>query len=93
MKTLRIKLVRVFKLVVTEILVGFLIKKTERTENEIMLSPETYVEKLLENFNTSESKPLETPLENSLKLSNLGSPEIGSNEHREMQSCDYRGIV
>ena len=41
----------------------------------------------------SESKTLETPLYVSLKLSKFDSPEKGSNEHREMQSCDYRGIV
>ena len=41
----------------------------------------------------SESKTLETPLDVSLKLSKLDSPELGSNEHRNMQSCDYRGIV
>ena len=55
-----------------------------------MLSQEAYVEKILEKFNMSESKTLETPLDVSLKLSKLDSPEIGSNEHREMQSCDYR---
>ena len=71
----------------------FLNIKTERTQNEIMLSQEEYVEKLLEKFNMSESKTLETPLDVSLKLSNLDSPEIGSNEHREMQSCGYRDIV
>ena len=71
----------------------FLNIKIERTQNEIMLSQEAYVEKLLEKFNMSESKTLETPLDVSLKLSKLDSPEIGSNEHREMQSCDYRRIV
>ena len=71
----------------------FLNIKIEQTQNEIMLSQETYVEKLLEKFNMSESKTLETPLDVSLKLSKLDSPEIGSNEHIEMQSCDYRGIV
>ena len=71
----------------------FLNIKTGRTQNEIMLSQEAYVEKLLEKFNMSESKTLETPLDVSLKLSKLDSLEIGSNEHREMQSCDYRGIV
>ena len=71
----------------------FLNIKIERTQNQIMLSQEAYVEKLLEKFNMSEPKTLETPLDVSLKLSKLDSPEIGSNEHREMQSCDYRGIV
>ena len=66
--------------------------KIERTQNEIMLSQEAYVEKL-KKFNMSESKTLETPSDVSLNLSKLDSPEIGSNEHREMQSCDYRGIV
>ena len=70
----------------------FLNIKIERTENEIKLSQEAYVEKLLEKFNMSESKTLETPLDASLKLSKLDSPEIGSNGHREVQSCDYRGI-
>ena len=41
----------------------------------------------------SESKPLKTPLDVSLKLSQLNSPEKGGNEHKEKQSCDYRGIV
>ena len=41
----------------------------------------------------SKSKTPETPLDVSLKLSKLDSPETGSNEHREMQSCDYRAIV
>ena len=58
-----------------------------------MLSQDTYVEKLLEKFNMSESKTLEAPLDVSRKLSKLNSPEIGSNEHRQMQSCDYTGIV
>ena len=71
----------------------FLNIKIEQTENEIKLSQETYVEKLLEKFNMSESKTLETPIDVSVKLSKLDSPEIGSNERREMQSCDYRGIV
>ena len=73
----------------------FLNIKIERTENEIKPSQEAYVEKLLEKFNMSESKTLETPLDVSLKLSKLDSPEIGTNEHREMemQSCDYRGVV
>ena len=65
----------------------------ERTENEIKLSQEAYVEKMLEKYNMTESKTLDTPLDDSLKLSNLDSPEIGSSEHREMQSCDKRGIV
>ena len=58
-----------------------------------MLSQEPYVEKLLEKFNMSESKTLETPLDVSLKLSEINSPEIGSNEHREMHASDYRDIV
>ena len=37
--------------------------KIEQTENEIKLSQESYVEKLLENFNMSESKTLGTPLD------------------------------
>ena len=71
----------------------FLNIKIERTENEKKLSQEAYVEKLLEKFNMSESKTLETPFDVSLKLSKLDSPETGSNEHREMQSCDYRSIM
>ena len=63
----------------------FLNIKIERTENKIKLSQEAYVEKLLERFKISESKTLETPLDVSLKLSKLDSPEIGINEHREMQ--------
>ena len=70
----------------------FLNIKIEQTENKIMLSQEAYMEKLLEKFNMSESKTLETPLDVSLKMTKLDSPEIGSNEHREMQSCNYRGI-
>ena len=58
-----------------------------------MLSQETNVEKVLEKLNMSESKTLETPLDVSLKLSKLGSPEIGSNELRKMQSCEYMGTV
>ena len=71
----------------------FLNIKIERTENEIKLSEEAYLEKLLEKFNMSESKTLETTLDVSLKLSKLDSPEIGSNEHSETQSFDYSGIV
>ena len=71
----------------------FLNVKIERTENEIMRSQEAYADKLLEKFNMSGSKTLETPLDVSLKLSKLDSPELGSIEHREMQSCDHRGIV
>ena len=48
---------------------------------------------MLEKFNMSESKTLETPFDVSLKLSKLDSPDIGSNEHREMQLCDSRSIV
>ena len=58
-----------------------------------MLSQETYLEKLLELFNMSKSKTLETPSDVGLKLSNLDSPETGSNEHRDVQSCDYRRRV
>ena len=71
----------------------FLNIKIERTKNEIKLSPEAYVEKLQEKFYMSESKTLETPLDVSLKLSKLDSPEIGSNGDRELQSCNFRGIV
>ena len=39
----------------------------------------------------SESKTLLLPLYINLKMSNLNSTEVGSNEHREMQSCDYWG--
>ena len=52
----------------------FLNIKIERTQNEIMLSQEAYVEKLQEKLNMSESKTLETPLDVSLKLSKLDSP-------------------
>ena len=41
----------------------------------------------------TESKTLETPLDIGLKLSKFVSPEIGSNEQREMQSCDCWGIL
>ena len=44
-------------------------------------------------FKLSESKTLETPLDVNLELSKIDSSEIGSNEHREMQSCDHRVIV
>ena len=71
----------------------FLNIKIEQTENEMKQSQEDNVEKLLEKFIMSESKTLETPLDVNLKLSKLESPEIGCNEHREMQSCDYRVIV
>ena len=67
--------------------------KIERIENETKLSQEAYVEKLIEKFIMSESKILETPLDVSLKLSKLDSPELGSIEHRKMQSCDYRVLV
>ena len=53
----------------------FLYIKIERAENEITLSQETYVEKLLESFNMSESKPLQTTLDDSLRLSQLDSPK------------------
>ena len=69
----------------------FLNIKIERTENEI--KPETYVEKVPEKFNMSESKILETPLDVSLKLSKIDSPERSRHEHREMQRNYYRGIV
>ena len=61
----------------------FLNIKIERTENEIKLSQEAYVEKLLEKFNMNESKTLETPLHVNLKLPKLDLPEIGSNERRK----------
>ena len=53
----------------------FLNIKIEQTENEIMLSQEAYVEKSLEKLTMSESNTLETPLDVSLKLSKLDSPE------------------
>ena len=50
----------------------------EKPENEIKLSQESYVEKMLEKFNKSESKTLEAPIDVSLKLSKLDSPELGA---------------
>ena len=71
----------------------FLNIKTERTENKIMLSQETYIEKLIEKYKMSDCRTLETPLDVSSKLSKLDSSEIGSKEYQEMQSRGYRGIV
>ena len=51
-----------------------------------MLSREAYVEKLLEKFNMSESKTLETPLDVSLKLSKLDSTEIGA---MSIEKCNH----
>ena len=41
----------------------------------------------------SDCRKLEIPLDVSSKFSQLDSPEIGSKEYKEMQSCEYRGIV
>ena len=41
----------------------------------------------------SDGRTLETPLDVSSKLSKLESPNIGSKEYQELQSCDYKGIV
>ena len=61
-------------------LIWFLNIKIERTENEIKLSQ-------------GASKTMETSLDMRLKPSKLDAPERGSNEHGEMQSCDYRVVI
>ena len=63
------------------------------TEHKIMLSQETYIEKLTDKYKMSDCRTLETLFDVSSKLSKFNSPEIGSKEYKEMQSCDYWGIV
>ena len=57
-----------------------------------MLSQDGYIEKLIEKYNMSDCRTLETPLDIISKPSNIDSPERGGKEYEEMQSCDYRGI-
>ena len=68
--------------------------KIESTENKITISQEAYIEKLIEQYKMSDCRTLETPLDDNSNLSKFDSPETGSKEYQELQSCDYyRGIV
>ena len=56
----------------------FLNIKIERTESKIMLSQEAYIDKIIDKYKMSYCRTMETPLDESSKLSKLDSPEIGS---------------
>ena len=58
-----------------------------------MLSQEAYTEKLIEKYKMGDCRTLEAPLDVSSTISQLESPKIGSKEYKDMQSCDYTGIV
>jgi hypothetical protein len=71
----------------------FLGMRFERTEKELVVSQQAYVERVLKKFGMSECKPVTTPLAENICLSRDSCPEEGSPEQREMRNYDYRGLV
>ena len=71
------------KLEISEIsdLNWFLGMKIDYSVNEIRISQDKYVEKLLSRFKMTEAKPKTTPVGENKKLTNVDCPLEGSIEH------------
>lgn len=64
----------------------------DRKKKKLWLSQEQYVEKVLERFNMSKSKPVSTPLAGHMKLSSTQCP-TSETEKEEMQQVPYASAV
>ena len=71
----------------------FLGMKIDYSGNEIRISQEKYVEKLISRFRMTEAKPITTPIGENEKLTKEDCPLEGSIEQENMKKCDYRGPV
>ena len=71
----------------------FLGMKIDYSGNEIRISQEKYVEKLISRFKMTEAKPITTPIGENEKLTKEDCPLEGSIEQENMKKCDYRGLV
>ena len=61
--------------------------------NEIRISQEKYVDKLISRFKMTEAKPITTPLGDNEKLTKEDCPLEGSIEQENKKNCNYRGLV
>ena len=71
----------------------FLGIKIDYSGNEIRISQEKYVEKLIAKFRMTERKPITTPIDENEKLTKEDCPLDGSIDQENMKKCDYRGLV
>ena len=67
--------------------------KIDYSGNEIRISQEKYVEKLISRFKMTEAKPITTTLGENEKLTKEDCPLEGSIEQKNMKNFDYRGLV
>ena len=67
--------------------------KIDYSGNEIRISQEKYVEKLISRFRMTEAKPITPPISENEKLTKEDCPLEGSIEQENMKKCDYRGLV
>ena len=59
----------------------------------ISLSQGQYIVNLLKRYGMDDCKPIGSPGMENTKLSKADCPELGSEEHGQMQELDYRGLV
>ena len=72
----------------------FLGMKIDYSGNEIRMSQEKYVEKLISRFRMTEARPITFPFGENEKLTKKDCPLEGSIEQENIKkTCDYRGLV
>ena len=64
----------------------------KRDRNKIEISQKSYREKDLKNFGMSNSKTVPTPALEKVPISSDDCPSKGSEEEKEMKSCNYRSL-
>jgi hypothetical protein len=65
---------------------------SDRKNARLWLSQEIYIEKVLDRFNTSNAKPVSSPLTGHLKLSLKESPTCDK-ENEEIEKVPYASVV
>ena len=71
----------------------FLGMKIDYSGNEIRISQEKYVEKLMSRFRMTKAKPITTPIGENEKLKKEDDHLESSIEQDYMKKCPYRGLV
>ena len=64
----------------------------DRKNDKLLLSHEMYIEKVLEMFNMSKTKPVRTPLANHFNLSSMQCPKSDKKKN-EMKSVPYASTI
>lgn len=64
----------------------------DQESNQISMSQEGFIENIIQKFNMEDCKPVQTPLNPSVKLSKAMSPK-NEEERKEMSSKPYRSLI